>query len=134
MSRMPLVVLLLIFQIGLLAQKLMTPQELAVYVKANYTKYEHRVPMRDGKRLFTAVYVPKEPLKAYPFLLSRTPYSCAPYGVDKYRGNLGPNERYVTSGYIFVYQDVRGRFLSEGEFVEMTPHRAVKRGPADTDE
>lgn len=131
---MPLVVLLFLFQIGLLGQKPMTPLELAVYVKANYTKYEHRVPMRDGKRLFTAVYVPKDPLKSYPFLLSRTPYSCAPYGVDKYRGNLGPNERYVTSGYIFVYQDVRGRFLSEGEFVEMTPHRAVKRGPADTDE
>ena len=135
---MPLVILFLLFTISLLSQsvgaKPMTPQELAVYVKANYTKYEHRVPMRDGKKLFTAIYVPKESLKTYPFLLSRTPYSCAPYGVDKYRSNLGPNERFATSGYIFVYQDVRGRYLSEGEFVEMTPHRAVKRGPADTDE
>ncbi len=131
---MPLVALLLLFPLGLLAQKPMSSEDLAAYVKANYTKYEHRVPMRDGKRLFTAVYVPKDSLKTYPFLLNRTPYSCAPYGVDKYPGRLGPNERFAKSGYIFVSQDVRGRYLSEGEFVEMTPHRAVKRSPVDTDE
>ena len=112
----------------------MTPAALAEYVKANYTKYEHRIPMRDGKKLFTSVYVPKDSLKSYPFLISRTPYSVAPYGVDKYRSNLGPNELFLKSGYIFVYQDVRGRYLSEGVFVEMTPHRAVKKGAQDTDE
>jgi uncharacterized protein len=112
----------------------MSPAALAAYVKANYTKYEHRIPMRDGKRLFTSIYVPKDAAKSYPFLLSRTPYSVAPYGVDQYRAALGPNEQFARSGYIFVYQDVRGRHMSEGEFVEMTPHRPNKSGPADTDE
>ncbi len=90
--------------------------------------------MRDGKRLFTSIYMPKDPLQTYPFLLSRTPYSCSPYGVDRYRASLGPNEMFLKSGYIFVYQDVRGRYMSEGVFVEMTPHRALKRGAQDVDE
>lgn len=133
MSLMALLVYFLIACGALMAQPL-KPAELAEYVKANYTKYEYRIAMRDGKRLFTAVYVPKDGTKTYPFLLTRTPYSVAPYGVDKYRGSLGPDEAYAKSGYIFVYQDVRGRYMSEGEFVEMTPHRAVKRGAADIDE
>ncbi len=130
---MPLLVFFLIACGAVMAQP-MKPAELADYVKAHYTKYEYRIAMRDGKRLFTAVYVPKDGTKTYPFLLSRTPYSVAPYGADKYRGSLGPDEAYAKSGYIFVYQDVRGRYMSEGEFVEMTPHKAVKRGPADIDE
>jgi uncharacterized protein len=112
----------------------MTPAAMAEYVKANYTKYEYRVPVRDGKKLFTSVYLPKDSSKAYPFLLTRTPYSCAPYGSDKYRGALGQNEQFLKSGYIFVCQDVRGRYLSEGEFVEMTPHKPLRRGPQDIDE
>src|SRR5258708_5300895 len=60
-------------------------------VKANYTKYEHRIPMRDGKRLFTAVYVPKDQGQTYPILLTRTPYNVKPYGADQYRDNLGPS-------------------------------------------
>ncbi|MGC1424783.1 MAG: hypothetical protein WA815_20675 [Terracidiphilus sp.] len=61
------------------------------YVRAHYTKYEFRIPMRDGKRLFTAVYVPKDPAGGpYPFLMDRTPYSVAPYGEDQYPKNLGP--------------------------------------------
>jgi len=103
------------------------------YVKAHYTKYEFRIPVRDGKRLFTSVYVPKDTSRTYPFLIQRTPYSVAPYGVDNYRANLG-SERYAREGYIFVYQDVRGRYLSEGTFLEMTPHKAVKSGPMDVDE
>ena len=70
------------------------------YVKEHYTKYEHRIPMRDGKRLFTAVYVPKEPRADYPILLSRTPYSCKPYGADQYRSDLGPSPLFGKSGYI----------------------------------
>jgi putative CocE/NonD family hydrolase len=112
----------------------MTPAAMAEYVKANYTKYEYRIPMRDGKKLFTSVYLPKDAGKSYPFLLNRTPYSCAPYGADKYRGSLGPNELFLKSGYIFVCQDVRGRYMSEGEFVEMTPHKPVRKGPQDIDE
>ena len=130
---MPLVILILGFAFLAQAQP-MTPQALAEYIKANYTKLEHRVPMRDGKYLFTSIYVPKDDSRTYPFLLSRTPYSCAPYGADKYRPNLGPNELFAKSGYIFVCQDVRGRYLSEGEFIEMTPHKSVKRGPQDFDE
>jgi hypothetical protein len=125
--------LLLFCAVAVLAQPL-SPKALADYVKANYTKYEHRIPMRDGKRLHTAVYVPKDATKTYPFLISRTPYSIAPYGVDQYRTSLGPNEQFAKSGYIFVYQDVRGRYLSEGEFVEMTPHKPVKSSANDTDE
>jgi putative CocE/NonD family hydrolase len=106
----------------------------AEWLRANYTKHEEMVPMRDGVRLFTAIYAPKDRGRSYPFLLVRTPYSVSPYGVDQYRNSLGPSERYAREGYIFVYQDVRGRFQSEGKWVEMTPHRAVKRGPADVDE
>lgn len=104
------------------------------WIRANYTKQEHRIPMRDGVRLFTAVYLPKDTARDYPFLLTRTPYGVAPYGPDEYRGSLGPSERFPREGYIFVYQDVRGRFQSEGKWVEMTPHRPVKRSPGDVDE
>ena len=61
------------------------------YIKAHYTKYEYRIPMRDGVRLFTSVYVPKDTSQRYPILLSRTPYSVQPYGVDAYKSDLGPS-------------------------------------------
>ena len=109
------------------------------FVRAHYTKYEFRIPMRDGKRLFTAVYVPKTSAFAgdagpYPFLMDRTPYSVGPYGEDQYPRNLGPSEEFQKSGYIFVYQDVRGRWMSEGEFLEMRPHIDNKKGPQDVDD
>lgn len=103
-------------------------------IRARYTKFEFRIPMRDGKHLFTAVYAPKDTSRAYPFLLNRTPYSVAPYGEDRYPGRLGPSEEFSKAGYIFVNQDVRGRYQSEGTFVEMTPHRDFKRSSADVDE
>ena len=90
--------------------------------------------MRDGKRLFTAVYIPKEQGQQYPILLMRTPYSAGPYGADQYRADLGPSPLFGKEGYIFAYQDVRGRWMSEGEFVDMRPHRAEKSRPADFDE
>ncbi len=104
------------------------------YVKANYTKFEYRIPMRDGRRLYTAVYVPKDQSKQYPILLSRTPYSLKPYGVDQYRSKLGPSELFMKDGYIVAYQDVRGRWMSEGEYVNVRPHRSVKKGLQDIDE
>jgi putative CocE/NonD family hydrolase len=105
------------------------------YVRAHYTKYEYRIPMRDGKRLFTAVYVPKDAAGGpYPFLMDRTPYDIAPYGEDQYPKHLGPSEEFEYSGYIFVYQDVRGRWMSEGDFVEMRPHIDEKKSPQDVDE
>lgn len=104
------------------------------YVKSHYTKYEYRIPMRDGKRLFTSVYVPKDASQPYPMLMDRTPYSVAPYGEDQYKTMLGPSDEFEKAGYIFVYQDVRGRYLSEGKFIEMTPHIDVKNGPQDVDD
>jgi putative CocE/NonD family hydrolase len=105
------------------------------YVRAHYTKYEFRIPMRDGKRLFTSVYVPKDSSWGpYPFLMDRTPYSVAPYGEDRYPAHLGPSEEFERSGYIFVYQDVRGRWMSEGQFVEMRPHIDNKKSPQDVDD
>jgi len=101
------------------------------YVKANYTKYEFRIPMRDGKRLWTAVYAPKEQSHPWPIMLVRTPYSVKPYGADQYPSDLLPSPLFAQSGYIFAYQDVRGRWLSEGEFVNMRPQRpALTHGPA----
>ncbi|MEO8498178.1 MAG: CocE/NonD family hydrolase [Planctomycetota bacterium] len=104
------------------------------YVKAHYTKYEYRVPMRDGVRLFTSVYVPKDDAQSYPFLLKRTPYSAKPYGVDQYPEDLGPSALFGKDGYIFVYQDVRGRWMSEGEFDHMRPHLTDKQDKNDIDE
>src|SRR5580692_2089226 len=103
-------------------------------VKEHYTKYEYRIAMRDGVRLFTAVYVPKDDSKSHPFLINRTPYSVAPYGVDQYRTQLGPSPDFDKTGYIFVYQDVRGRFMSEGKFVEMRPHIDTKKSKSDVDD
>jgi len=104
------------------------------HVKANYTKHEYRIPMRDGTRLFTEVYVPKDQSQRWPILLLRTPYSVRPYGVDQYKPDLGPSPLLGKQGYIFAYQDVRGRWMSEGEFVNMRPHLPVKTGPAEVDE
>jgi hypothetical protein len=103
-------------------------------IKAHYTKYEYRIPMRDGVRLFTAVYVPKDGSRTYPFLINRTPYSVSPYGVDQYRKNLGPSPDFDKAGYIFVFQDVRGRYMSEGAFVEMRPHIDNKKSRQDVDD
>jgi len=105
------------------------------YVRAHYTKYELRIPMRDGKRLFTAVYVPKDTAAGpYPFLMDRTPYNVGPYGEDGYPQHLGPSEEFEKSGYIFVYQDVRGRWMSEGDYLEMRPHIDDKKSPQDVDD
>src|SRR5206468_12972137 len=104
------------------------------YIKANYTKFEHEISMRDGKKLFTAVYAPKDAAQRYPILLLRTPYSVSPYGSDQYKSSLGPSERFAKEAFIFAYQDVRGRLKSEGEFVNVTPHKPVKKGPEDVDE
>lgn len=89
-------------------------------VRAAYTKYEHEIPMRDGKKLFTSVYVPKAE-GPWPILLTRTPYGCAPYGVDAYKAKLAYAEKMEKEGYIFVFQDVRGRHMSEGDFVHVRP-------------
>ncbi len=103
-------------------------------VRAHYTKYELRIPMRDGKRLFTSVYVPKDTSKTYPILMTRTPYGVEPYGADNYPKTLFPGEEFERDGFIFVYQDVRGRWMSEGVWLEMTPEKDTTSGPNDVDE
>ena len=136
--RFILFAVLLVLLVGIDAARCQQP-EIPVptneYVRAHYTKYEFRIAMRDGKRLFTAVYVPKDAAAGpYPFLMDRTPYSVAPYGEDQYPMHLGPSEEFEKGGYIFVYQDVRGRWMSEGSFVEMTPHIDEKKSPQDVDD
>src|SRR5215831_11845100 len=109
----------------------------AAAVRENYTKFEYRIPMRDGVKLFTSVYVPKDVFsdgRTYPILMQRTGYNVAPYGIEQYRAGLGPSELFEREKFIFVYQDVRGRFMSEGDFITIRPHKPVKNGPKDTDE
>ncbi len=93
----------------------------SVYARLHYDKFEYQVPMRDGIKLFTSVFVPKDKSKTYPILMQRTCYSVAPYGIDKFR-RLGPSKFLMKDGYIFVYQDVRGRWMSEGTFDNMRPN------------
>ena len=109
----------------------------AAFIRQTYSKFDYRIPMRDGSKLFTSVYVPKDAVtdgKTYPLMLSRTPYSVRPYGVDQYPASLGPSELFAREKFIFVYQDVRGRYLSEGEYVPVRPYKPVKAGPRDFDE
>jgi putative CocE/NonD family hydrolase len=103
-------------------------------VRKHYTKFEYRIPMRDGVRLFTAVYVPKDSSARYPILLTRTPYGIAPYGADKYPAHLGPSDKFAEDKFIFVYQDARGRYMSEGTFVDDRPIRNSYKSNKDVDE
>lgn len=132
-----LLLLIFIFSLipdsGLFAQQ----SDIATFVRDNYTKEERYITMRDGVRLFTSIYTPKDagPGKEYPIMLNRTCYSVGPYGEDAFRGaNLGPSETMVREKYIFVFQDVRGRYMSEGTWTNMTPHIPNKTGPDQVDE
>lgn len=104
------------------------------YIKENYTKIEYQIKMRDGVLLFTSVYLPKDQSKKYPIMMDRTPYSVAPYGKTAYKSEIGPSGLFVHDKYIFVYQDVRGRYMSGGVFQEMTPEREIHKTKQDTDE
>ncbi|MBB2149732.1 CocE/NonD family hydrolase [Pedobacter gandavensis] len=106
----------------------------SAYVRQNYTKIERNIPMRDGIKLFTAIYIPKDKKNKYPFMINRTPYTVAPYGEDKYKTSLGPSPLFLREGFIFVYQDVRGKWMSEGEFVDVRPHNDHKKSKKDIDE
>lgn len=102
-------------------------------VKDNYNKTEVYITMRDGAKLFTSIYTPKDTSQAWPFLMQRTPYSCRPYGAEAFRNNLGPESNFANLKYIFVYQDVRGRYMSDGSFKWMTPFIPNKE-PGQVDE
>ncbi|RIJ49543.1 CocE/NonD family hydrolase [Maribellus luteus] len=101
----------------------------STWFRNNYTKQEVYIPMRDGVKLFTSVYMPKNSDEKHPILITRTPYSCKPYGADKYARIWKSYQReYLKEGYIIVTQDVRGRWMSEGEFVDVRPFNSNKRG------
>src|SRR5256885_15774218 len=103
-------------------------RELADYIKKNYTKHEILIPMRDGVKLFVSIYEPKDTKQKYPIMFDRTCYSVAPYGLDKFRNSLGPDDLFPREGYIFVYSDVRGRYMSEGQLEDVRPYIPNKTG------
>ncbi len=116
------------------APSLIAQQTDSAYVRQNYTKIERLIPMRDGIKLFTSIYIPKDNHKKYPFLLNRTPYTVSPYGEDKYKTSLGNFPAEMKDGFIFVYQDVRGKWMSEGNFDDIRPQIANKKSKKDIDE
>lgn len=105
----------------------------AAFIRENYTKTEYQIPVKDGIKLFTIVYTPNDASskKKYPMLMQRTPYSIGPYGMDNYKTRIGPSSYLMREKYIFVYQDVRGRFMSEGLYDNMRPN-IPGNDPADT--
>lgn len=123
--------ILLFFWVFTIAQKAPNND----FVKENFIKKEVYIPMRDGVKLFTSIYLPKDISKAkkYPFLMQRTCYSVAPYGETEYKSSLGPNKYLMNEKYIFVYQDVRGRYMSDGTFTNMTP-QVERKTKKDVDE
>ena len=104
------------------------------WLEASYDKTEHMVPMRDGAELFTIVYTPREAAEPVPIMLFRTPYSIAPYAVGAYRNPLGPSAEFDRAGYVFVFQDARGKFRSEGDFEVIRPLAPKPKGPVTVDE
>lgn len=107
----------------------------SAWIKENYTKREIYIPMRDGVGLFTAIYAPKDTTEAHPILMSRTPYSCAPYGAQNFKAFWNNHWKYyMREGYIIVLQDVRGRWMSEGQFVDVRPFNPAKKTNQDIDE
>jgi uncharacterized protein len=125
----------------LVASELPDDAAVARAISEHYVKYEQEIAMRDGVKLFTAFYVPRDQTRTYPILLHRTPYSVRPYGVDAYPPasdfralrRFAPSPRFVREGYIFVHQDVRGRMMSGGDFVDVRPGKSGN-GAKDVDE
>src|SRR5688500_1901628 len=114
-------VLLLLVGLSISATFVHAQETDSAYVRNHYTKIERQITMRDGVKLFTAIYLPKDQSKKYPFLISRTPYTVSPYGEDKYKLSLGTFPALMREGFIFVYQDVRGKWMSEGIFDDIRP-------------
>ena len=120
----------LLFYLLIFACFVSTAQEIdSTWIRNNYSKKEVYISMRDGVRLFTSVYMPKSTTEKHPILITRTPYSCRPYGEENYSDYWnGYKKEYFKEGYIMVTQDVRGRWMSEGEFVDVRPFRENKKG------
>ena len=86
----------------------------SLWTREHYVKREVRIPMRDGVRLFTAVYLPKDSSARHPIVLRRTPYRVPPYGEERFITPGGALLDFMRTGWIVVFQDVRGRGMSEG--------------------
>jgi putative CocE/NonD family hydrolase len=131
-----LVFLLLFPVVSVFAQERGTNSAQSEYIRSHYTKQDYMIPMRDGLKLFTAVYIPKDTSQAWPFMMQRTPYSAGQAGTNNnnYKTALGPSELFSREGFIFVYQDVRGRYLSEGIFEDVPVHKTHFNGPTNADE
>jgi len=107
----------------------------ADFIRANYAKQEVLIPMRDGIRLFTTIYTPKQAGRPRPIVLNRTPYSVAPYGADSMPRTMDDQTMaYMRLGYIIVRQDVRGRWMSEGDYVNVRPVNTARKSAQDIDE
>lgn len=107
----------------------------STWIVNHYTKKEQLITMRDGIRLFTSIYIPKDKSEKHPILITRTPYSCRPYGEGKFRNFWGNHYKdYFRGNYIMVVQDVRGKFMSEGEFMDVRPFNPQKKSDKDIDE
>jgi len=132
MRKSPLFILALLAAVATHAQYAQD----SAWVKENYYKIERSIPMRDGVKLFTAIYVPKDTTEKHPILITRSPYSCAPYGEGNFTRRLWNAHwrYYARENYIIVVQDVRGRWMSEGEFVDVRPFNPNKKTPKDIDE
>ncbi len=106
----------------------------STWIVNNYIKQEHFITMRDGVRLFTSVYIPRDSTEKHPILITRTPYSCSPYGEKKFRAWWSNHYKdYFRENYIMVVQDVRGKFMSEGEFIDVRPFNPNKKSNKDID-
>jgi putative CocE/NonD family hydrolase len=117
------------------SQKSQQPDADSTWIVNNYFKIERSISMRDGVKLFTSIYIPKDSSQKHPIMLMRTPYSCAPYGEGKFRGFWSRNTKcYLKEKYIMVIQDVRGRYMSEGVFEDIRPYIENKKTKNDIDE
>ncbi|MDB5203828.1 MAG: CocE/NonD family hydrolase [Ferruginibacter sp.] len=124
----------ILLAVGLFTAVQTFAQPAANFVKENFTKKDTLITMRDGIKLYTVIYTPKDASQRYPILMERTPYSAGPYGDTNYARRIGPNPTLMQEKYIFVYQDVRGRYMSEGVNLEVTPYLPAKKNKKDVDE
>ena len=124
LNKIPAICLFIVAVTTLFATNESVAQQLpgAQRIVAAYQKTEVDIPMRDGVKLHTTIYSPRDTRKKYPIMLNRTPYSTAPYGPNQYSPRVGPSATMENEGYIFVHQDVRGRFMSEGSYNNMRPN------------
>ncbi len=124
-----------LFAFSLVQTSLLAQNEDSAWFVNNYTKIERQIPMRDGIKLFTSIYIPKDKSEKHPFLMTRTPYSCAPYGEKNFSALwYSYKMAYLKENYIIVTQDVRGRYMSEGEFMDVRPFNKNKKTVKDIDE